>query len=46
MSIGFDSQFSSDYFTGRISSVKIYSKGLSASEVRQNFNALRGRYGV
>ena len=46
MGIGFDTNFSSDFFTGRISSVKIYSKGLSASEVRQNFNALRGRFGI
>lgn len=33
-------------FTGNISSVKIYSKALTATEVTQNFNALRGRYGL
>ena len=32
---------------GRISGILVYkNKGLTAAEVRQNFNALRGRYGV
>jgi hypothetical protein len=31
---------------GRISSIKIYNRALSAAEVSQNFNALRGRYGI
>lgn len=31
---------------GRISSVKIYNRALTAAEVRQNFEALRGRYGI
>ena len=35
------------YYNGRISTVKIYKeKALTASEVKQNFNALRGRYGI
>lgn len=34
------------YFGGRISNAKIYNKALTASEVSQNFNALRGRYGI
>ena len=34
-------------FNGKISNVKIYKgKGLTASEVLQNFNAHRGRYGI
>jgi len=33
-------------FNGIISVVRIYNKALSASEVSQNFNALRGRYGL
>jgi hypothetical protein len=34
-------------FNGRISNVKIYKgKGLTETEVSQNFNALRGRFGV
>ena len=31
---------------GLISSVSIYNRALSAAEIYQNFNALRGRYGV
>ena len=34
------------YFTGKISSVTLHSRALSASEVLQNFSALRGRYGL
>jgi len=33
-------------FNGKISSVKVYKRALIAAEVKQNFNALRGRYGV
>lgn len=33
-------------FNGAISSVGIYNKVLSADEIMQNFNALRGRYGI
>jgi hypothetical protein len=32
--------------SGTLPVVKIYNKVLSASEVRQNFEALRGRYGI
>lgn len=35
-----------NYFDGKISNVKIYSKSLTASEVLSNFNALRGRFGI
>ena len=31
---------------GNIYSIKIYNKALSAAEIKQNFNALRGRYGL
>lgn len=34
------------WFNGNINSVKIYRSQLSDSQVIQNFNALRGRYGV
>lgn len=37
---------SSRYFNGKISSGKLYNRALSADEVKQNFNALRGRYGI
>ena len=33
-------------FDGNIGAVKIYNRALSASEVQQNFNALRGRFGI
>jgi hypothetical protein len=34
------------YFTGNISNAKIYNRALTQSEVQQNFNALRGRFGI
>lgn len=34
------------YWTGNIYSYKIYNRALNSAEVNQNFNALRGRYGV
>jgi|DEB0MinimDraft_10_1074344.scaffolds.fasta_scaffold02663_1 hypothetical protein len=34
------------YFNGKISVAKVYNRGLSTSEVLQNYNALRGRYGI
>ena len=34
------------YFTGRVDTAKIYNRALTAQEVQQNFNALRGRYGI
>jgi hypothetical protein len=32
--------------TGRIAAMKIYNRALTAAEVSQNFNALRGRFGI
>ena len=34
------------YYDGEISNVKIYTKALTATEVAQNFNALKGRFGI
>ena len=34
------------HLSGSISTSKIYNRALSAAEVQQNFNALRGRYGI
>ena len=34
------------YYPGRIFSAKIYSSALSSSQVLQNFNGIRGRYGI
>ena len=38
--------FNGQYWTGRIATTQIYNKALSAQEVSQNFNALRGRFGI
>ena len=35
-----------DYFNGSIYKLAIYSRVLTATEIQQNFNALRGRYGI
>jgi len=42
--IGTDSQ--SELFKGKLSIVKIYNRALSATEVQQNFNAARNRFGI
>ena len=34
------------FFNGKIMNIYSYNRALSASEVNQNFNALRGRYGI
>jgi hypothetical protein len=34
------------YFKGVISTANIYNRALTASEIQQNFNALRGRFGI
>lgn len=34
------------YFGGKIAFYAVYSKGLSVTEIQQNFRALRGRYGI
>jgi hypothetical protein len=33
-------------FTGKVATAQAYNRALSADEVSQNFNALRGRYGI
>lgn len=33
-------------FKGRISNVKVYNRTLTPAEIVQNFNAMRGRYGI
>jgi len=34
------------YFSGRISMAQIYNRALPSSEIQQNFNVTRGRYGI
>jgi hypothetical protein len=38
--------YGSEYFTGYISQVQLYNRALSATEVMQNFNAMRERYNI
>jgi len=35
-----------NYWDGLISIVRVYNRALTASEIQQNFNSLRGRFGV
>lgn len=44
--IGAWGTYTLESFQGSISNVNIYNRALSAAEVTQNFNALRGRYGI
>jgi hypothetical protein len=46
LTIGKGAINASEHFTGNISLVQIYDRPLSASEVSQNFSAIRGRFGV
>jgi hypothetical protein len=39
-------EVNSNYFSGGIGATQIYNRALTALEVQQNFNALRGRYGI
>ena len=34
------------YFNGTIGAVRVYNRALTEAEVRRNFNALRGRFGI
>ena len=34
------------FFDGKLSVASIYNRALTAAEIKQNFNALRGRYGI
>jgi hypothetical protein len=43
--VGFLKGYSA-YYPGNIYTTQIYNRALSASEIQQNFNALRGRYGI
>ena len=36
----------SNPFNGSISNIKLYNRSLSSTEIKQNFEALRGRYGI
>jgi hypothetical protein len=38
--------FGGEYLKGNIATTQIYNRALTASEIQQNFNALRGRFGI
>ena len=44
--IGQGSQGGWGYFNGAVANLQVYDRALSLSEIQQNFNALRGRYGI
>ena len=44
--IGGETEGGGFYFDGHISSVSFYNRVLTATEISQNFNALRGRFGI
>ena len=46
VTLGQDPPGANEFFNGRISNAKIYNRALTASEISQNFNALRGRFGL
>ena len=46
MGIGRRVSTNTEYFNGSIAQVQVYNRALSASEILQNFNATRGRYGI
>ena len=41
-----DRDYQIRYFSGNISYVSMYNRALSQQEISQNFNALRGRFGI
>ena len=43
---GSTNSIAANYILGSIGTVQIYNRALSIDEIRQNFNALRGRYGI
>ena len=46
LNIGNSSSAVGEYFNGSIQAVKLYNRSLTQAEITQNFNALRGRYGI
>jgi hypothetical protein len=46
LSLARDSFSVTRYFNGRIGNAMLYDRALSTTEISQNFNALKGRYGL
>lgn len=45
-SVAYPGVLSTNYFTGSIFNMMVYNRALTETEISQNFNAIRGRYGV
>ena len=41
-----DGDRAAEYLVGNVSSLKLYNRALTAQEIKQNFEAVRGRYGI
>lgn len=46
LNMGSNSGGSSEFFNGTLGLVKFYNRALTGNEIAQNFNALRGRFGI
>lgn len=46
MYLGLCNTGAGNYFNGKIASAQVYNKALSATEVLQNYNAIKGRFGL
>ena len=44
--LGRDNNNSTQFFTGSIASYKMYNTALTLPQIQQNFNAIRGRFGI
>ena len=44
--LGRDNNNSTQFFTGSIASYKMYNAALTLPQIQQNFNAMRGRFGI
>ena len=46
MIIGYFGDTSAGYFSGKISSTRIYNRALTTTEITQNFNSTKSRFGL
>jgi hypothetical protein len=46
ISIGYWQFTPGRYLNGNVATVQIYNRALSPQEITQNFNAIKGRYGI
>jgi len=46
LAVGRDNNNSNYYFSGSIGPIKVYNKALTATEITQNYSAIKGRFGL